>query len=92
MKDEVHTQVLRKFDDSETKYCGDERERSLVRDSIRYCWLTVVILTKIIVTSVNRTMMFPCCFVDSDVNLADLASETFACFCFKSRRWLSFDD
>jgi hypothetical protein len=58
----------------------------------KICWLTVVILTKIIVTSVNRTMMFPCCFVDSDVNLADLASETFACFCFKSRRWLSFGD
>ena len=42
--------------------------------------------TKIIVTSVNSTMIFPCCLVDSAVQRAERASETFACFCLRSRR------
>jgi hypothetical protein len=42
--------------------------------------------TNMMVTNVNSTMMLPCCFVDSAVHRADLASETLACFCFKSSR------
>lgn len=75
----------RKFYDSETEYGGKEGERGLelLASASEERGSDV---TKMIVTSVKRTMMLPCCLVDSAVHLADLASETFACFCFRSSK------
>lgn len=50
-----------------------------------------VVRTKIIVTRVKRTIMFPCCLVDSAVILADLASLTLAAFILTSNKWLSLE-
>jgi hypothetical protein len=52
-----------------------------------------VVVTNIIVTTVKTSTVFPCFVVCSACTavssacfLADLASEAFACFCFKSSK------
>ena len=84
-QNEAHVKRRREFHDSETEYGGKEGERCL-EILARASEEAGSDVTKMMVTSVKRTMMLPCCLVDSAVHLADLASDTFACFCFRSSK------
>lgn len=46
------------------------------------------ILTNMIVTIVNTSIVLPCLVVSSDDLRAHIASETLASFCLRSKRWL----
>jgi hypothetical protein len=49
-------------------------------------------LTNMMVTMVKTRMVLPCREVSSACSRPDLASEMLACFCFRSRRMLTYSD
>lgn len=74
-----------------SEYSGHERQLCLKALVLVLCAniceiKNCVLLTNIIVTIVNKIMTFPCFFVNEAVNLADRASETLTCFCFRSSK------